>query len=220
MHSISKRTRRSQSERVGSGLRRLVLFAGCVGWMVLSGCAIHRIEVVEPGTSVELGEDEGLLIVHIDTDVMLERVSIRTGTIATDLPEGQHLWIVRTRAGNLGWRKVDFGKELGRRAYIFVEQMNGTNDEEFTFDIEAGSINYPGSLIVRTHKSIPGLHRRWVSVRNRNHSAMAIRRLLHGHSALLGSLPIRYGGSSGDQFLEFYTEERILEKSDIEEEAN
>jgi hypothetical protein len=115
MYSISKRTRWLQSERVGSGLRRLVLFGGCVGWMVLSGSAIHRIEVVEPGTSVELSKDEGLVIVHIDTDALLERVSIRSGTIATDLPEGQHIWIVRTRAGNLGWRRVDFGKEIGHR---------------------------------------------------------------------------------------------------------
>ena len=209
-----------RSDGVAHDHRRAILLGACLlFYLMLSGCAT-RMEIVEPGTPVELREDEGLLIVHVDTDVHLKRISIRSGTVATELPEGDHLWIVRARAGNSGWRRVDFGKEVGRRAYIFVEQWDGLNENEFKFDIKAGRINYPGALIVRSKKSEPGWPRGWISVRNRNHSAMAIRRLLKEHPVLLESLPIRFGGSSGDEFLKFYTTERDRVSSDLERGTN
>lgn len=175
--------------------------------MLLGGCATHRMEVVFPGVAIELGENEGLLILHVDTDVELERVSLRSDVVATDLPAGDHLWIVRMPAKRFSWQRISFGKEAGRRRDVLVTRLEGVDDDEFEFDVLAGHINYPGTLIVRS-TSVPGWQRGWVWIRNRNHSAMAIRALLKSHPRLLESMPIRYGGTSGDEFLQFYTEER------------
>ena len=70
MHSISQRVHRSHSLRPACrapDLRSAILFGGCLLLLVIAGGAAH-MELVEPGASVELREDEGLLIVHVDPD--------------------------------------------------------------------------------------------------------------------------------------------------------
>ena len=218
MQWLTKRPwRRSRfgSEGAALGPRKAMLFGACLLWSCFAGCAFHGMEVVERGMSVDLAENEGILILHVDTDVELKRLSLRSGQIAEDLPKGEHVWIVRARSGEHAWNRVDFGKEFGRRAHVYVEQFDGLSDEEFIFEIKAGSINYPGALIVRSETTPQPS----VWIRNRNHSAMAVRALLTQHPELLQSLPLRYAGSSGDEFLEFYTKERNPEHSDLEAES-
>jgi len=180
------------------------------------GCAANRVVRVVPGEPIELAADEAFLIVHIDTDVDLMGVKMHTGSVARELPKGEHLWIVRVRGGEGRWRRVDFGREYGRRAHADLDTWTAARRGEFLFEIDPGVINYPGSLVVRT-EIYPGVKNgNRVEVRHRNRSAMAIRHLLDTHAEFLASLPLHYGGSSGDGFLEFYGAERRRDHTDAQ----
>ena len=171
------------------------------------GCAGGRMVRVESDSVPELRENEAFLIVHMDTDISLDRVYMHFGSVAKDLPEGDHLWILRMRAGDGSWERIGFGKHLGRRRSVNLEAIDLPNEEEFDFEIEPGVINYPGTLIVRS-EVVPGLKRlEWTRIRNRNHSARVVRRLIQSHPELLRSRSIRYSGSGRDEFLTFYTSE-------------
>ena len=209
----------ARSEDVSLRLRMSICSVAFALWLFLAGCAT-TLEVVEPGVPVPLGEGEAFLIIHIDTDVQLKNVSLESGTIASQLPAGDHLWIIRTRARRSGWKRIDLEKEGNYRPHLFVGQMDVLNEDEFEFEIKAGAINYPGTLIVRTKNTFPAWPVYAISVRNRNHSAMAVRALLETHRSLLESLPIRYAGSRGDEFLDFYTQERDRLRSEAGGEAN
>ena len=71
----------------------------------------------------------------------------------------------------------------------------------------AGAINYPGELMLHAEYGRCG-EVRTVRIRNRNHSAMALRSLSKSHGPILEHFPLRYGGRSGDGFLEFFDRER------------
>ncbi len=73
--------------------------------------------------------------------------------------------------------------------------------------MEAGKINYPGELVIRK-SSLSSWRNQILIVRNRNHSAMAVRDLKGSYDALLSALPLHYAGSSGDGFLEYYMKKR------------
>ena len=205
----------ARSEDIGLRLRSSIRPVAFALWLFLAGCAT-TLEVVEPGVPAQLGEGEAFLIIHIDTDVQLKNVSLESGTIASQLPAGDHLWIIRTRARRSGWKRINLEKEGSYRRHFAVGQMDVFNEDEFEFEIKAGAINYPGSLIVRTKNTFPAWPVYAISFRNRNHSAMAIRALLETHRSLLESLPIRYAGPRGDGFLDFYTRERDRLRSEAE----
>jgi hypothetical protein len=173
--------------------------AGCVG-------SVDRHEAVLPNTSATLDANEGLLIVQIDTDVPVERVLLTSGAVATALPKGQHLWVIRLPAGRYGWHRVDLGDQSGIDSNFFMRDIDLIRENEFEFEVLSGAINYPGGLIIRTNARYRSSEA--VLIRNRNHSAMAVRRLIEAYESLLDAYPIRYAGWSGDGFLEFYSQER------------
>lgn len=158
---------------------------------------------INAGAPLEMAAGEGILIVQIDTDLPLASVDLRSGRVATNLPSGQHLWLVRAKAGSDEWArfKVDVGG--GSTQSVSVGRADVRFDDEFEFDVEAGKVNYPGELIVRSAGWSGNTQR--LRVRNRNHSAMAVRRLRKRHGAELDQLPLRYGGRSEDEFLSYYT---------------
>lgn len=165
------------------------------------GCAplVVPIDVSAP---IELAPSEALLIIHIDTEVALERLWLNSHPLAHPIGKGRHAWIVRVREGSYRWRKIEIGSNLRNRSIYELR-----SDEELSFNVKAGRINYPGELVIR---SSPGA--RWgnksLIVRNRNHSAMAIRQMRDSYDSILRSLPLHYAGSSGDGFLEYYTRKR------------
>ncbi len=190
-------------DRAGLHILGVMLLLG-----VAAGCAgsIKNAEVILPGAPVVLGDHEGLLIIQIDTDVPLEQVLFTRGTVASALPKGKHLWIIRAPVGLYEWQRIDLGSQAGVAESHFTRDVELSNENEFEFEVLSGTINYPGELIVRTDDFSRSSGRVWI--RNRNRSAMAIRRLSRTHTELLDAFPIRHVGWSEDGFLEFYTHKR------------
>jgi hypothetical protein len=166
------------------------------------GCAASLIVPIDAAGPIELAPNEGLLIVHIDTEVALERLVLNNRSVARSLAEGRHVWMVRVPVGSYSWKRIEIGRQLRYREKYRLEP-----DEEMSFEVEAGKINYPGELVVRWSPLSSWLNAILI-VRNRNHSAMAVRDLRGSHDALLSSLPLHYAGSSGDGFLEYYMKKR------------
>ncbi len=166
------------------------------------GCAASLIVPIDASGPIELAPNEALLIVHIDTEVALERLVLNNRSVARSLAEGRHVWMVRVPVGSYSWKRIEIGKQLRYREKYRLE-----SDEEMSFEVEAGKINYPGELVVRRSPQ-SSWRNRILIVRNRNHSAMVVRDLKGSHDALLSSFPLHYAGSSGDGFLEYYMKQR------------
>lgn len=193
-------------------IRRFASF-GSVVLLALTGCASGPPTAVPPGPGQTLAKDEGFVVVHVDTELKLERLEANGRPIALDLHPGRHLWLVRMKAGRQRWTAVKFEVQPENDSPIRPRSKGVLNEQEFEFDVEAGAVNYPGEIIVRMRIPEWGANM-GVSVRNRNHSAIAIRELMKSHPALLADHPLRYAGKSGDEFLQFYTKERERLRTD------
>lgn len=180
----------------------------------LLGCGATRgIDVVSRGPGFQPSPDRGLMIVQIDSDIPLKRVMIDDYALCEGVAKGKHFWVVEMPAGKHSWRGLETGANAGVAAwYQFKGRWSGPHnfikpDEEYDFEIVAGQINYPGSLIVRSdvmrRSSVADLN-----VRVRNHSAMATRKLRQEYPELFGAYRIRYAGVRGDTFLEHWEEVR------------
>ena len=175
----------------------------------LFGCATATRPPIPSGTVPVLAEGEGLLIIDVDTDIAIKRIAAGRGVAAENLAKGRHTWIVRAPAGTYRWQDFEVGVESSRA----VHGSSTRGDEECEFEVVAGSLNYPGELIIRSdymwRSSGQGI---WV--RSRDHSAMAVRALRKTHAATLDAFPLRYAGTSEDGFLAHYTMERETASSD------
>jgi hypothetical protein len=166
------------------------------------GCAVPPIVPIDASHPAELAPNEGLLILHIDTEIPLTRLILSRRIIARSLAKGRHVWIARALEGSYSWEAIEIENEYGRRLKYTLDP-----DEELTFEVEAGKINYPGELSIRSGSQFARGNEELI-VRNRNHSAMAVRELEGSYDSILRSLPLHYAGSSGDGFLEYYTQNR------------
>lgn len=175
--------------------------------ILAAGCAGAPPTPVAPGASEPLADDEGFLVIQIDTAVTVERVQAGALEVARDLPAGEYVWIIRAKADRYRWDGIRLAAQLHGDSTIRPEPAGVYNEKEFDFSLEAGQVNYPGHLLIELVTPSAGIGA-GVSIRNRNHSAMAIRKLAKTHAKLLAAHPIRYAGSSGDGFLDFYTRER------------
>lgn len=182
----------ARSTRLGIWVALLALLVGCA----------HVVEPYSPGESPGLAADEGLFIVHVDTDVPVAEIELGSGIVGTSIQKGEHVWLVRLRAGSYRWSSVRLDAQAGAAQQIWLE-----DDDEFTVEIEAGQLNYAGAMIIRSpheRRSVEGN----VRVRHRNHAAMAIRKLLERNETLVQEMVLHHGGSSGDRFLDYYQEMR------------
>ena len=162
---------------------------------------------VKPGPFEPLKSDEGFLVVQIDSDLGIERLDAGTRVVVRDLQPGQHLWMIRMQAGSYHWTGVRLIAQSHGTKVIRPDTVGVLEKKEFEFGVEAGAVNYPGEIVIRMDAPEYGLES-GVTFRNRNHSAMAIRKLSKSHAALLAAHPIRYSGSGADGFLQFYTRAR------------
>ncbi len=166
------------------------------------GCAMPLVVPIDASGPIELAPNEALLIIHIDTDIALEKLVLNNRPVAQSLGKGRHVWMVRVPEGSYRWKRIESGNPLRNRLKYMLE-----SDEELGFEVEAGKINYPGELAIRS-----GTMSRWgvgtLIVRNRNHSAMAVRELRGSYDSILRSFPLHYAGLSGDGFLEYYMRKR------------
>ena len=213
LQGISDPMRRSAGWRVGpialpfALLGPLALIVACAGGPPLA---------VKPGPFEPLAKGEGFLVVQVDTDLAIERIDAGSHPIVRDLQPGRHLWLVRMKAGKMRWTGIRLVAQAGNTSAIELESQGVLNEREFEFDVEEGAINYPGEIVVRMYTPEWGVGA-GVTVRNRNHSAMAVRRLSKSHPELVAAHPIRYAGSSGDEFLQFYTQKRAAVRGEASE---
>ena len=192
---------------------RSILLAALVLSAATVGCGSKQLAVQPPGQAAELGPDEGLLVVHVDTEVPLSHLTLSRYELGQNLPAGRHLWLVRIPAGRYRWTEVGLAgqtldridlQEYGRRLARIDDFVW---DDEFAIEVEAGVVNYPGELLIgsdwRFRSSGSGY---WV--RNRNHAAAALRRMTERYGGIVESRQIRYAGSGRDEFLDHYTRTR------------
>lgn len=219
--TLSKRTESSSAPRAAwmlasrgvAAIRMACGFGVVLLCAVLAGCASSPPVAVPPGAFEPLAADEGFFVVGVDTEVAVERIAAGGQVFATELQPGQHLWLVRMKAGSARWTAVDLVPQLQADTTIRPKAGGVLNEREFEFEIEAGAVNYAGDLVIRLRSARYGIGSGF-TVRNRNHSAMAIRKLAKTHAELLAAHPIRYAGSSGDEFLEHYTSVRDRRRKD------
>lgn len=170
--------------------------------IALVGCASSRIPPIDARRPIELAPDEGLLIIQIDTDVALSDLILNHRWVARSLGKGRHIWLTRVREGSYRWQEIETGDHVRYRRTYELD-----SDDEMRFYVQAGKINYPGELVVRA-----GPQSRWgddtLIVRNRNHSAMAVRALQKRYPRILQSRSLHYAGAGHDTFLDYYTRER------------
>jgi pimeloyl-ACP methyl ester carboxylesterase len=152
---------------------------------------VHR---VEPGDKVELGPDEGLLLITVDsthelTSIRIERdgavfghgmlkgVGIGRTTQLFVAQAGRYRWKTATR-GELGW-------DLG-------------DDKEYEFEVKPGVANYPGDLIFR----YVGAYRVTMDIANRG--LLAMDWLQKEHPALWRTYGMAFTGHYPDPFPAMY----------------
>lgn len=177
--------------------RLLILLLATWIPLLLLSCATGRIRPLDPSVALTLEPGEGLLILQVDTDVPIAGIELSGDTVASGVLAGHHVWLVRAAAGPYRWTALRFTSPAGRRRAHRFE-----SNDEFRFEVQPGSVNYGGALVVRSASG-------YVEARSRNHVAMAIRMLRDRDAELVARLPLRYVGLSEDGFLDYYNRERV-----------
>jgi hypothetical protein len=169
---------------------RLALIASIA---VVSGCA--SFVAVDPSAPIKLGSGEGFVILHIDTNVELETIRGVFTELASNVPIGESAWMIRTSAGNYEWDALKFRDKFGD---LWLYDLSDVPDANFT--VEAQKVNYAGQILIRVDWREQSLY-----AEHRNRSAQVYRLLRESHANILESYPLRYGGKSRHDFLEFLT---------------
>ena len=152
----------------------------------------------------------GYLLLQLDTNIPLAEVSFAGGQLGPISEAGRSTRLLIVQAGSYAWRDLLAIQADGTRKKFRLRRRRYHRPEELDFDVVAGTINYSGELFIR--QRWPYLH-----FRNRNHSAMAIRKVLESHPRLIEEFGIRYAGTGSDEFLVFYLKERENRAPDVED---
>jgi hypothetical protein len=202
--TIESKTHREVLKRcISNGMASLL---SCVIAVSLAGCTSSYFVRIEPATAFQLADNEALLVIQIDTDLPIDRLELSGLTIRESIEAGRHFWVVKVRPGPQTWRMIHIAGNTRHAGSYRIRSSKYARASELDFDLQAGVINYAGELIIRRAGS-RGLQT-WISVRIRNHAAMALRDLEQKYGDLLDHYSIRMAGSSGDAFVEFYASER------------
>lgn len=158
-----------------------------------------RTRAIDPGEMPTLGEDEGLLVVAVDSSMDLASVSVKkdgklfgSGTLA-NLKAGRTSRLYAVPAGTYEWDQVRLF------ANIHYELKS---DVEYRFEVPPGKITYSGDLVFRPR----GLLRADIQVTNRG--LKAIDWLEANHADLAKRYPFAYSGHYPDPFPAFYRQAR------------
>ena len=202
VHVKRLKSDRFHSFKSVSSPRSVTLLSPTLILVGVLGCTAPLVVPIDAGGPIELARNEALLIIHVDTDIALENLVLNNRPVAQSLGKGRHVWMVRVREGSYRWQRIEIGS--GRRQNL---RFQLESNEELSFEVKAGKINYPGELVIRSDP-LSGWGDSTLVVRNRNHSAMAVRALRSSYDRILRSRSLHYAGASGDTFLEYYTRER------------
>ena len=179
----------------------------CVGL----GC-VSPVVPIDPGQPVSLGEGEGLVVLHIDTDVkisLLRGSTLNPVPFAEDVPVGESIWMVRMQKGDYAWRRIEIEDREGTRRRYSID-----SGPKYRFDVEAGVVNYAGELRVRLRTEDDTLF-----IDRRDRSGYALRRLRDSHASILAHHDLRYGGRTRHDFLAYFTRARSAARGGVEADA-
>lgn len=113
-----------------------------LGALLAPALAAAQLRPVAPGQTPRLAQNEGLLLIAVDSDVALESARLKHDGDYLDLgglAAGHHYELYIAPAGRYTWRDVV-------QAGADVQPLDASN---FSFDLSAGDLNYAGDLIVR-----------------------------------------------------------------------
>jgi hypothetical protein len=111
----------------------LPLWVGCASFRPLD--LSQGLPTLEPG--------EGILVLHIMTDVPLHTVETMSTVVARDLAVGEHLLLFAASPGT--YRFTGITRMLHGVEHSYTMSLA---DPSTAFSVEAGRINYPRMLIV------------------------------------------------------------------------
>ncbi len=182
-----------RDRRFRGGLASALLWlAACLAWPACAG-----VREVQPGEDLQLPADSGLLLVAVDSDVPLQSLRIkRNGALfdaqsLKDMDKGRTTRLYVAPAGRYRWdavRKSRWPIDLG-------------DNEEYSFEVRPGVLNYPGDLIYRDIDEFNAM----VHVANRG--LLAMDWMDRVHPALSGRHLLTYMGHYPDPFPAFYREQ-------------
>ena len=162
------------------------------------GCANARL--IAADGPLDLKPNQGILVVHVDSDFPIRRLRFNTGvTAASDLSTGEYVALVVVPAGSYRWTTIEVPMGDSDNYYRFRMRR----DSDWSFKVEAGRINYPGQIIVKG--SVRTLFRSkslWAWTKNR--PALALEQIRATYPTLLTQYPLVNGRSERDDFLEHY----------------
>lgn len=159
--------------------------------VALQGCVSAR--ALDPRTAFQLDENEGILVLHVDSQFRVKRLASTAGILAEGLDAGEHIRFFVAPSGRYSWTELRRTSDSGGYyRYRFRSDRN-----EFT--VEAGKINYPGLLKLSRDQ-----RRTWIYVAFLNRSSAILTRLEQQHPELLDRYPIHYSGPGRDDFFQHY----------------
>jgi hypothetical protein len=165
-------------------MRLLVLVAVA---LVVTACAHEQVELEAiRGDWASLGPREGLLLVHTELRMRLDRISLGDAWIEAP-PQRESLTLYAVPAGEYRWSELvrDWGRFVLEPA------------PRLTFRGQAGVLNYPGQLVVR---SAPG----GAEVFTRNRGAMVLDLLERQYPDIYRTHALIYTGFQRDDFYRYY----------------
>jgi acetyl esterase/lipase len=160
------------------------------------------IRKIDPGAVPKLAADEALLLIVVDTETDLEKVSIARNGVNLDvrsmrsLDKGRTAQLFAVPVGRYRWSSVGLRISSGLR-------VDFRSDEEYEFDVKPGRINYPGDLLHRLSSAL----RRTIHVSNRG--LLAMDWLQAQHPTLYRDYVFEYTGHYPDPFPGLYREATI-----------
>lgn len=159
----------------------------CLAWAAMAPVKPGQVPTLKPG--------EGFVLVAVDTNIDLHQVRLnRDGKVWGDgtmsgLVSGQNYRLYVAPVGRYEWRELSL---------VYGLRYQLSSDKEFEFDVDAGSIAYPGDLVFR-----PTSYWR-ADIRRSNRGLAAINWLQRNHPAIYGQYALNYSGHYPDPFPAFY----------------
>lgn len=153
-----------------------------------------------PDNLAELGAGEGYLLLNIDSATELATIKLAkakgmaSAHVFENIAKGRSARLIKLPEGRYHW------SELTAWDYYWTFK----DDKDLFFKVEAGVINYPGTLKIRAPGGLS------LSVQQEDEATLALRTLALAFPALINRLPLRYQGQSPDPYPDFYR--RMKEK--------
>lgn len=191
--------------------------------LALVACGIVPVRQVVEGEPLSLGPEEGLLALHVESDVVLS--SIGFSQLWVDVPpDGDTPHIESAHVGVWPFSVAGVGRgtqlrilALPEGVYRWTQILRGSgyyfigSGSRWTFVVRPGRINYPGQLIVRD----VGSQQLWIQWKPRVGTVL---RALHQHyPSLLETHSLLYAGVGDDPYPAAFLERlEVLTASEAE----